>query len=342
MGRRGNGEGSIRKRKDGRWEGRYTVQTADGAKQKTVYGKTRKEVSEKLVAAMASRNRGIVVDDKNLKVGEYLDNWLKDAVRGTVKESTFSRDEYLVNNHIKPALGRIKLKNLNAMRLQGLYRDLLDSGLSGSTVQKVHHALSQAVKWDLIHRNPADAAKAPAPSTKEKHPLSAPEARRLLEAARGDRLEALYVLAVHTGMRRGELLGLKWEDVDLDAATLRVRRALTRTENGRKLALGEPKTKKSRRTVRLTPRAVETLKGHRAQQAAERLRPAASTGTRASSSPGSAGASSTPRTSVSGPSRLSWSAPAWRTERSPSTILGTRARRSSSRGTSTLSSSRSS
>ncbi|MDP9458339.1 MAG: site-specific integrase [Actinomycetota bacterium] len=86
------------------------------------------------------------------------------------------------------------------------------------------------------------------------HPLSAPEARRLLETAQGDRLEALYVLAVHTGMRRGELLGLKWEDVDLDGLVIRVRRTLTHTENGRKLTLGEPKTKKSRRTVRLTPR----------------------------------------------------------------------------------------
>ncbi len=106
----------------------------------------------------------------------------------------------------------------------------------------------------------------------EVHPLSAPEARVLLEAARDNRLEALYVLAVHTGMRRGELLGLKWEDVDLDSSTIRVRRTLTRVENGRRLALGEPKTKKSRRTVRLTPRAVEALRCHRARQAEEKLK----------------------------------------------------------------------
>ena len=104
-------------------------------------------------------------------------------------------------------------------------------------------------------------------------PLSAPEARRLLEAASeaDDRLEALYVLALHTGMRRGELLGLKWEDVDLDGSIVRVRRTLTRVENGKRLALGEPKTKKSRRTVRLTQRAVEALKRHRARQAEEKL-----------------------------------------------------------------------
>jgi integrase len=104
------------------------------------------------------------------------------------------------------------------------------------------------------------------------HPLSAEEARRLLDAARGDRLEALYVLAVHTGMRRGELLGLKWEDVDLDGATVRVLRTLTRKGKGGSYGLGEPKTKKSRRTVRLTQRAVEALRSHRARQAEEKLR----------------------------------------------------------------------
>ena len=116
--------------------------------------------------------------------------------------------------------------------------------------------------------------KAPAASSKEMHPLSASEARRLLAAASeaGDRLEAFYVLALHTGMRRGELLGLKWEDVDLDGSTIRVRRTLTRVDDGKRLALGEPKTKKSRRTVRLTPRAVEALKRHRARQAGEKLK----------------------------------------------------------------------
>lgn len=281
MGKNGNGEGSIyphnRNGKKVGYRGAYVVHTAAGPKRRYVSGKTRDEVRQKLTKAMANRDGGLIFDDKNLTVGEYLDKWLKDAVRGTVRESTFSRDEYLVSNHIEPALGRLKLKNLNALHLQGLYRERQDSGLSGSTVQKMHHvlhkALAQAVRWNLIPRNPADAAKAPTPSsTKEMHPLSVSEARRFLEAARGDRLEALYVLAVHTGMRRGELLGLKWEDVDLEGSTIRVRRTLTRIENGRRLALGEPKTKKSRRTVRLTPAAVEALKHHRARQAEEKLK----------------------------------------------------------------------
>lgn len=279
MGKRGNNEGSITKLKDGRYQARYTVHTATGTKRKAVYGKTRKEAARKLTEAMAARDKGIVVDDKNLTVGAYLDSWLTDAVRGTIRESTYTRDKYLVENHIRPALERVKLKNLNALHIQGLYRDRLDSGLSASTVQKMHHvlhkALTQAVRWDLIARNPADNVKAPTPTRKEMHPLSAEQARTLLQTAAeaDDRLQALYVLAIHTGMRCGELLGLRWEDVDLDSVypTVRVRRTITRKGKGGSYTFGEPKTQNSRRTIRLTQRATEALRSHRAQQAREKL-----------------------------------------------------------------------
>jgi integrase len=263
----------INKRKDGRYEGRYTVQTPDGPKRKVIYGRKYKDVQKKLAEAMGDAARGIVVDDKNLTVSEYLDRFLEDVQRGSVRESTYSRDRYLVTNHVKPALGRVKLKNLSAMHLQRLYREKLDAGLSASTIQKVHHvvhkALSQAVSWDLIARSPADAVKAPTPTTEEMRSLSAEEMRRLLEAAGGDRLEALYVLAVTTGMRRGELLGLKWTDVDLEGARVSVRRTLIRTGGGKGIALGDPKTKRSRRTVRLTQRAVEALRSHLERQLVE-------------------------------------------------------------------------
>ena len=144
----------ITKRKDGLLQGMYTAQTPDDPKRKYVYGRKYKDVERKLAEAMGNAARGLVFDDKNLTVSEYLDRWLSDAVRGTVRESTFSRDKHLVDNHIKPSIGRIKLKNVSALHLQGLYRERLDSGLSGSTVQKIHHvlhkALSQAVRWDLI------------------------------------------------------------------------------------------------------------------------------------------------------------------------------------------------
>src|SRR5829696_8798910 len=116
--KRGNNEGSISHRKDGRWEARSTIHTMEGSKRKVLYGRTRAEVSAKLTKAMADRDGGIVFDSGGATVGDYLDRWLADSVRGTVRESTFSRDKYLVTNHIKPALGRLKLTNLNALHLQ--------------------------------------------------------------------------------------------------------------------------------------------------------------------------------------------------------------------------------
>ncbi len=161
MPKRGNGEGGIYRRKEGRWVGQYLVYTSKGPKYRYIYGKKgdkREDVATKLTRAMADRDGGLVFDAGTVTLSDYLDRWLSDSVRGTVRESTYSRDKYLVTNHIKPALGRLKLKNLNALHLQGLYRERLDSGLSASTVQKVHHvlhkALAQAVRWDLIPRNP--------------------------------------------------------------------------------------------------------------------------------------------------------------------------------------------
>src|SRR5919112_2466950 len=209
MSRRGNGEGSItRHKKSGLYMARYTIHTAEGPKRKTVYGKTRAEAAEELNKALTDQAGGITVDDKNMTLGEYLDRWLRDCVRGSIRQSTFDRDSYLVRTHIKPSLGRLKLKKLTPLDVQSLYRDRLDVGLSPSTVNKIHtvlhKALSQAVRWNLIPRNVTEAVKPPRPASEEMRPLSSEETRRLLNEAHGDRLEALYVLAVTTGMRRGE------------------------------------------------------------------------------------------------------------------------------------------
>src|SRR5829696_9067127 len=268
MSRRGNGEGTITRRKDGRWEARYYIHTVDGAKRKVLYGKTRAEARDKLAKALSDRIDGIVYDDENMTVGEYLEVWLKGSVYGSVRTSTYDRDAYLVNNHIKPVLGRLKLKTLNSTHVQTFYRNRLDEGLSASTVHKMHdilrRGLAQATQWHLVPRNVVEAAKPPRPAPKEIKALSADEARRLLRAACEDRLEALYVLAIHTGMRQGELLALRWQDVDLENAVVSVRRTLTRS--GGKVVFGEPKTKKSRRSIRLTPQAVEALRGHLKRQ----------------------------------------------------------------------------
>jgi integrase len=270
--RRGNGEGTITKRKDGRWEARYVVHTDKGVKRRVVYGKTRKEVAEKLAKAVVERADGLVFDDENMTVGEYLDKWLKGSVRGSVRESTFDRYEIAVRVHIEPALGRLKLKKLTPAHVQGFYRDRLDAGFAPASVNKLHvvlhKALKQAVEWRMVPRNVAEATKPPRPVAKEEmRTLSPREVRCLQDAARDDRLGALYVLAVHTGMRQGELLALKWQDVDLENAKLTVRRTITKS--GGRLLLGEPKTKKSRRTIDLTESAVSALRSHLARQLKE-------------------------------------------------------------------------
>jgi integrase len=181
---------------------------------------------------------------------------------------TYERYEEILRLHVKPALGRLKLKALTPAHVQDFYRDRLDNGFSPATVQKIHvilhKALSQAVSWSLVPRNAGEAVRAPRPAPKELQPLSPDEARRLLETAGGDRLEILYVLAIHTGMRQGELLGLKWENVDLAANAIRVRHTLLRTKG--RVILGEPKTKKSRRTVHLTGAASRALEEHLERQ----------------------------------------------------------------------------
>lgn len=271
---RGNGEGSIYPvRKNGKitgYRGAYFVHTAEGPKKRYISGKRRDDVADKLAKALSNRTDGLVFDAGALTVGEYLGRWLKD-VRDTVRQSTYQRYEYAIRPHIKPALGRTKLKDLTPANLRWLYHDKLDSGLAPATVHKLHvvlhKALAQAVSDGLIPRNVAAGMKLPKLTREEIDPLSAEEARRLLEAARGDRLEALYVLALSTGMRQGELLGLKWDDVDLEGGLLRVRRTLTKA--GKVFTTAEPKTKKSRRTIRLTAAAIDALKAHLSRQMEE-------------------------------------------------------------------------
>lgn len=278
MGKRGNGEGSISRRGQGGWMSQYVVHTADGRKRRTVYGKTRAEVAKKLNKALSDREDGLIFEAGTLKVGEYLERWLKDSVEGNVRSRTLSNYQMQVRRHIAPTLGRVQLKNLTPAHVQGLYRQKLDSGLAPSSVRYIHavlhRALKQALRWGLVPRNVAQAVDIPKLVNEEVEALSPEEARAFLKAARGDRFEALYVVAVTCGLRRGELLGLKWTDLDLGEGrikTLRVARQLQRLRDGSGLQLVAPKGGKGR-TVRLPPLAVETLKAHRARQAEEKLR----------------------------------------------------------------------
>lgn len=277
MAKNGNGEGGItHHKKSGLYMARYTVQTPTGPKRKTLYGKTRREVDEKRTVAKADRDKGLLFAADSLTLGRYLERWLADSVRDTVKATTYETYERLMRLHLVPALRRLKLKNLTPAHVRGLYREKLDSGLSASSVQRVHallhKALQQAVNDGLVPRNVTEAVRAPKQSRKEIPTLTREQARAFLEAAKGDRLETLYVLAIHTGLRQGELLGLKWDDVDLDRGTLQVRRILSAAKDGPTFTA--PKNNQGR-SVRLTAQAVQGLRDHRKRQVEDRLRHAA-------------------------------------------------------------------
>jgi integrase len=269
--RRGNGEGGVSRRKDGSWMSRYTVQTPAGRKRKVLYAKSQAEARRKLTEALADRDRGLTYDAEGLTVEGYLARWLKDSVRGSVKATTYQSYGSLVRLHVCPTLGGTKLTALTPAHVQTLYRRKLDEGLAPKTVKHIHttlhRALKQAVRWSLVPRNAAAEVDPPRVQTPEMCPLSPVQARTLLQAARGNRLEALYVLAVTTGMRQGELLGLAWEDLDPEVGVVRVRRTLTLAKGGPRLT--EPKTRGSRRSIRLTASAVEALERHRVRQDSE-------------------------------------------------------------------------
>jgi integrase len=269
--RRANGEGGVTRRKDGTWMARYSVQTPTGRKRKVIYAKSHEEARRRLTEAIAERDKGLVYDSGGVTLEEYLGRWLEDSVRGSVKVTTHAGYERVARLHVCPTLGSTKLSALAPAHLQTLYRTKLDERLAPKSVKYIHttlhRALKQAVRWGLVPRNVAAAVDAPRVVTPEMRPLSPIQARQLLQVAKANRLEALYVLAVTTGMRQGELLGLGWEDVDLEAGVVRVRRTLTLAKGGPRLT--EPKTRGSRRSIRLTASAVETLERHRERQEAE-------------------------------------------------------------------------
>ena len=273
----GNGEGSIYPhKKNGKkvgYRGAYWVQTAEGPKRRYVSGKTREEVRHKLTKAMADRDGGLIFDAGNLTLGEYLNKWLDGAVRDTVKQNAWENYEYVSRVHLIPALGSLKLKAITPAHVQVLYRSKLNSGLSGRTVKLIHTVLNKSLKYavrhGLIPRNSCESVTPPRVMKNEIKALSPQEAKRLLEAAKGERFEALYVLAITAGLREGELLGLRWQDVNLDAETLSVRQQLTRTRSG--LSFTSPKGDKSR-SIRLASHTVRVLKHHNIGQNEERLK----------------------------------------------------------------------
>jgi integrase len=268
-GKRGSNEGSISRRADGLWEARITL--PDG-RRKSLYAKTRQEAARKLAEAIRDRDKGLPVVTDRQTVEQYFLSWLS-VMRAKVRRSTWRKYETYVRLHILPTLGKVTLAKLTAQQLQELYARKLAEGLGRTSVRHVHavihRALDAAIRLELVQRNVSDLVDPPSRDRPEMAVLSPAQARGLLEAARGDRFEALYVLALTTGMREGELLALRWQDVDLDGGTLQVRSTLQHTKTG--FVFSEPKTAHSRRRIALPTIAVHALRRHHTLQAAEKL-----------------------------------------------------------------------
>ncbi|WP_329317067.1 MULTISPECIES: tyrosine-type recombinase/integrase [unclassified Streptomyces] len=295
---RANGEGTIYQRKDGRWEAAGYVLAADGSRKRArVYGSTRREAADKLAEKISDSNRGLPVATADSTVGDYLTYWLGSVAVHRLRENTHTRYATCVRLHLIPGLGTKKVARLTAKDVRTFLDRLrttcqcctqaLDTErkkcctigeccqkrLSALTVAYVHSvlksALEHAVREDELPRNVARNVKTTTPRPRRFQPLTTAEARQFLDAARADRLHALYELALRTGLRKGELLGLHWEDLDLDAGTATVRSSLQRTRTGGLTHL-PTKTRASERRIALPTECLHLLKEHRERQDTER------------------------------------------------------------------------
>ncbi len=273
MPKRGNGEGSIYRRKeDGKWVASLTL---ENGKRKVFYGKTRKEVKEKLTTALHEQQQGTLVTAGPQTVEQYLTDWLENTHKRLVRPRTYERYREAVYQHLIPALGHYQLQKLAVQHMQTFYTQKENEGLAPATIiyyhSVLHNALNVAVKRGLIARNVCDLASPPRRVRHEIQPLTAEQAQNLLVALHGHRWEALYTLALATGLRRGEILGLKWQDINFAAGTLQVRRILSRVptlaaNREHVYVEAEPKTKQSRRSVVIAPLALQSLVQHRTRQ----------------------------------------------------------------------------
>lgn len=265
--RRSRGEGSIFKRSDGLWTARITL---PNGKRKTKYAKSQKEVRDWLVEMQNANRAGTWSDAQSVTFAEFMERYLSDVVAHTLRLTTQDSYVSLTRKHLIPELGSIKLINLRPNHLQSLYSDRLNQGYSRRTVQYLHaimhKALAQAVKWDLIPRNVADAVDAPRPAKQTPQILTQAQARQFLDYVKDDPLYPVWLLAITSGMRKGEILGLRWVDCDLEAGIIHVSQtALTVYKKG--MVISEPKTEQSKRSIGLPPATVAALKAHKEHQA---------------------------------------------------------------------------
>lgn len=274
-GKRGNREGSIYRRKsDGLWVGSITL---DSGKRKVFYGKRQQEVIEKVKKALYEQQQGTLPTlSPKQTVAQFLQIWLESSQVQSKRPRTYERYEEVVRLHIVPALGRYQLQRLTAQQVQAFYADKLKVGLSPTTVSTfhtvLHSALKTAKKWKLVTENVCDFVDPPRTEHYEAQPLTLEQSRKLLSFAHGRPIEAILTLTLATGMRLGELMGLKWQDIDMKAGTLHLQRILSRVptklqrEGQKGYVEASPKTKKSRRSLMIAPFALKVLVQHRERQ----------------------------------------------------------------------------
>jgi integrase len=269
---RGNGEGSIRSRPGGGYEARATL--LDGSRKSRTFP-TRQEAARWLAEAIRDRDKGIYPVPERQTLRQFLEQWIQD-VASQLQPSSLRRYRDYVRVHLIPGLGPVTLAKLTAQQVQAFYTRKKNEGLSSTTVHHLHgvlhRALGDAERLGLGQRNVTEQAHTPRRSTQQARAMKDEEANRFLEVAQDDRFYALYVLALTTGMREGELLGLRWQDLDLDdqRPSLQVQVGVQEAEKG--YILAEPKTTSSRRRIALTAVAVAALRQHHLRQAEERLR----------------------------------------------------------------------
>jgi len=274
----------IRRRGQTSWEirvdaGRDPLTAKRRFRYKTVRGGKR-DAQKELTRLLREIDDGLDIEPNRLTVAEYLERWITTGATPAVSPKTIERYAEIVRTQLIPALGHIKLAKLKPLHIQDAYSKMLESGrrdgtggLSAQTVKHHHRVLSQALKqavrWQLLARNPAEAVDPPSPARREILVLTEAELAKLLHTGEGTRLHAPVLVAATTGLRRGELLALHWRDIDLDRGALAVTQSLEQTRGG--LRLKEPKTRRSRRTITLPGLTVEALRAHKVAQLEERL-----------------------------------------------------------------------
>jgi len=268
--RRGFGEGSIYPRKDGRWVS--YIRMPDGRK-KFFSSQSRDVVKARLAEAQRQAYAGRLVIGRDQSVAQYLERWLTEAVRHSVRPKTYLNYELCVRR-LLPYLGRVRMRALTPEHIQHALSRLQDGGLSARTVRQVHMvlrwALKQAVLWRVLATNPSDAVKPPRAERKEMRTLSEDEVRRFLVVTAGTRHHSLWVFLVTTGVRLGEALALRWSDINFAQATATIRRSLQRQGRGSGLVFVEPKSDRGRRTVPIAAETLAVLARHRVELSRER------------------------------------------------------------------------